>query len=266
MLDDPAAEFRREAVQRLVDEAARLKAGEAPGDAVPLYFKALSGARDQDQVDAISAVLERLGQPVDLAAHFGFITDWNLIGPFDNTAEKGFDTAYPPERTIVLADSYPGKSAGVAWISHVTSDNYAVVDLNKALGPGSGAVAYAATDYTLDAARPVEIRLTTSNAWKLWVNGALVSQCDEYHRFMEPDRDEIKTFLKPQFDKFRLQARFRKGKNTILLKVCQNERVEDWAQRWQFQLRVCDKFGTAILSTTRRAAAARALQPDAAGN
>ncbi len=266
MLDDPASEFRREAVQRLVDEGARLKTGRTSGDALPVYLNALSGARDADQVEAIADALESLGRPFDLAAHFGFITNWNLIGPFDNTAGKGFVTSYPPERKIALVASYPGKSADVEWIRHVTKDNCGVVDLVKALGSGSGAVAYAATEFSLDAGRSVEFRITTSNAWKLWVNGEFVSQCDEYHRFMEPDRDEFKTFLKPQFDKFRMKAELKKGKNTILLKVCQNERVEDWAQRWQFQLRVCDRVGTAVLSTTRPAAAAPASPPQAAGN
>jgi len=36
------------------------------------------------------------------------------------------------------------------------------------------------------------------------------------------------------------------GANTILLKICQNEQTEDWAQRYQFQLRVCNASGIAI--------------------
>jgi len=41
------------------------------------------------------------------------------------------------------------------------------------------------------------------------------------------------------------------GANTILLKVCQNEDVQDWTREWEFQLRVCDATGTAILATDR---------------
>jgi hypothetical protein len=36
------------------------------------------------------------------------------------------------------------------------------------------------------------------------------------------------------------------GRNEILVKVCQNEQKEDWAQLWSFQLRVCDNLGGAI--------------------
>jgi hypothetical protein len=32
-----------------------------------------------------------------------------------------------------------------------------------------------------------------------------------------------------------------------LLKICQNEQTEDWAQRWEFQVRICDSSGTAVL-------------------
>jgi hypothetical protein len=54
-----------------------------------------------------------------------------------------------------------------------------------------------------------------------------------------------------------MRARLRAGKNVILLKVCQNEQSEDWAQTWQFQFRVCDATGTAILSADRAAKSPR---------
>jgi hypothetical protein len=50
-----------------------------------------------------------------------------------------------------------------------------------------------------------------------------------------------------ELDQFRVQAHMKAGKNRILLKVCQNEQTEDWAQTWRFQLRVCDAAGTAVL-------------------
>jgi hypothetical protein len=48
-------------------------------------------------------------------------------------------------------------------------------------------------------------------------------------------------------DQFIVRGELKPGKNVILLKVCQNEQKEDWAQVWQFQLRVCDSIGKAIL-------------------
>ena len=39
----------------------------------------------------VTEALKKLGHPVDLASHFGFVQDWNLVGPFDNRQGKGFD-------------------------------------------------------------------------------------------------------------------------------------------------------------------------------
>jgi hypothetical protein len=48
-------------------------------------------------------------------------------------------------------------------------------------------------------------------------------------------------------------GRTRGGENRILVKVCENEQTESWAQDWNFQLRVCDTIGTAVLSADRLA-------------
>jgi hypothetical protein len=48
-------------------------------------------------------------------------------------------------------------------------------------------------------------------------------------------------------DQYKAHARLKPGVNTILLKICQNEQTEDWAQEWNFQIRVCDPFGNAVL-------------------
>ena len=238
MLNDPSVEFRRDAVQRLLDQAAKLETDGTPDAARPVYLQALSAARDDDQVQACVKPLEKLGQKVDLPRHFGLVTNWYLIGPFDNTGKKGFDVAYPPEQQLNLDAKYPGKDGDVAWTKHVTTDAYGIVDLAKAQDAFKGAVTYAYHEFTSEEAQTVDLRLGTPNAWKVWVNGELVFGRDEYHRGMRLDQYEMRAALKP-------------GKNQILVKLCQNEQKEDWAQRWQFQLRVCDSTGTAVLSKTR---------------
>ena len=46
--------------------------------------------------------------------------------------------------------------------------------------------------------------------------------------------------------------KLKEGKNTILVKACQNEQEQDWTVQWEFQMRVCDSTGTAILATDRK--------------
>ncbi|MCX7825759.1 MAG: hypothetical protein N2689_09395, partial [Verrucomicrobiae bacterium] len=82
--------------------------------------------------------------------------------------------------------------------------------------------------------RPAELRLGCKNGWKVWLNGKLLAEREEYHRGM-------------QIDQYPLACQLQAGRNTILVKVCQNELVEKWTVEWQFQLRVCDHLGTAIL-------------------
>ena len=88
-------------------------------------------------------------------------------------------------------------------------------------------------------AAAAELRLGCKNAWKIWLNGELVFGHDEYHRGM-------------RIDQYKLPVQLKKGGNTIVVKACQNEQVEDWTVQWQFQLRVGDATGTAIHSATKK--------------
>jgi hypothetical protein len=245
LLDDPSVELRRDAVARLLDLAAALQKFELPSAAHEVYAKAFSAARDLDQVKQLKTELEKLGQKVELPLHFGFIVEWKLIGPFDNTGEKGLDVAYPPEEAIDLAAEFDGKPLDgnprrVHWIDHVTTDEYGVVDLNQALGTANGVLAYAYAEFESDAQRPAELRLGRDNAAKIWLNGELLHEHRVYHSGVD-------------MDQYIARGTFEQGKNRILLKICQNEQKEDWAQGWGFQLRVCDAAGTAILSKGRPA-------------
>lgn len=233
MLQDPSAEFRRDAVARKLNEAEALLAEEKKEAAQAAFQQALTGAVDDDQVKAIVKPLREMGVEVDLQQHFGFLASWQLIGPFDNTDKQGFDVTYPPEQELKFDATYPGKMGDVSWTEFSTKDEYGTVDLAKALAPHKGAITYAATSFVSPGNKQVELRLGTPNAWKLWVNGKLVFARDEYHRGS-------------QLDQYRVPVSLKAGANTILLKVCQNEQTEDWAQDWKYQIRVCDNSGAAV--------------------
>jgi hypothetical protein len=233
MLLDPSPEFRRDAVQRLVTEAESL--GKDSADkAKQVYRKALSGATDSDLVKKISKSLKELGDEVDLVSHFGFLTDWRIVGPFDNREFIGFDIAYAPEKELDFAAKLKAKEGEVAWSEITTSDEFGIVDIAKSVAPHKGAVMYLATSYDAAADRNVEFRFGTPNAWKLWVNGKFLFGRDEYHRGMA-------------IDQYRVPTKLQAGKNVILLKLCQNEQTDDWAQRYLIQIRVCDPSGVAVL-------------------
>lgn len=237
MLQDANAEFRRDAVARLLSAGTKQFDAGQKEDAAKALKQALLGAVDDDQVKAIVKPLRELGETVDLQKHFGFVTAWKLIGPFDNTGMKGFDVVYPPEKELKFDAKYPGKGEDEAvWKEFATEDEYGMVNLAKALAPHKGAITYATAEFQSPAAQSVEIRLGTPNAWKLWVNGELAFARDEYHRGT-------------QLDQYKVPVKLKAGRNVILLKVCQNEQTEEWAQDWKYQLRVCTKAGSAVLPT-----------------
>lgn len=236
MLLDPSPEFRRDAVARVISEAQN-----ATGDvALALWKKALSGAVHEDQVKQISKALRDAGVEVDLRKHFGFLTAWKVIGPFDNKDKKGFPVVYPPEQAIDLAAEYDGQLGRVKWQTIATDDDYGVIDIADQIENYKGSLMYATTTYNAAQEQAVEFRLGTPNAWKLWVNGELVFEREEYHRGTRMDQYAVPVTL---------QA----GPNTILIKVCQNEQTDSWAQKYQFQLRVCDSTGAAVLPSTQAA-------------
>lgn len=239
--DDPSTPLRRDAVAKLLAEGrAQLEAGERDTSLATLN-KALDAARDADQIGAVAKLLrEKLEQTVDLPKHFGFLSHWHLIAPFDNTDRAGFDTPFPPETSIDLAAQYEGKDGKpVKWQEHATPDDYGKVDFNQPFGPLKQVVGYAYTEFNAAAARDAQLRLGCKNAWKVWFNGELLFGRDEYHRGQ-------------RIDQYSLPVRLKEGKNTLLVKACQNEQEQDWTVQWEFQIRVCDATGTAILAADRK--------------
>ena len=237
-LNDPSVELRRDAVQRLIDAADKALAAQDKAAATKEFSHALTYARDEAQIKKVAGELRKLGQEVDLPRHFGFLTHWKLIGAFDNTKLIGFETAYPPEKAVDLAAIYDGKLEKARWVDVATPNDYGMVDFNKPFGDLKGVTGYAFTEFNAATARPAELRLGCKNGWKVWFNGKLLFGRDEYHRGA-------------RIDQYRLPVELKAGKNTILVKVCQNEDVKDWTKEWEFQLRVCDASGTAILAKDR---------------
>ena len=233
-LDDPSPEMRKDAVAAIVAKA-------TSDDAAATLRRALDAATDRTQVDDIAAKLKELGEEVDLKDKFGFLRDWRIVGPFDNRDEKGFDKKAGPEAGELAApdfeagygSDYPDAAPPVSWGEYRTDSDDGVLDVAAQLQPWKGATVYAASEFEADAAREVELRLSTDNAWKLWLNGELLFEREEYHRSMS-------------WDQYVIPARVREGRNVVVLKVLQNEQDQGWAQDFSYSLRVTDPAGRAV--------------------
>lgn len=220
MLDDPALELRREAVDKLLASAT------ARDDAAQraIHRQALTAARDIDQIERIAGWLAEHGDPVDLAATLGFVRRWLVSPAFDNKQGAGFAKTYPPE-------SPAPDTAG--WKPVVSTDKHGGVDLNAAVATDKGVLAYALATVEMPVAGAAEVRIGSPCAVQVWVNGQPVMQHEIYH-------------ASEAIDQYVATADFRVGANTVLVKCCQNEQTEAWAADWKFQLRICDRLGTPL--------------------
>jgi hypothetical protein len=234
MLNDPGAELRRDAVAVVIKDAQKLFEKKDKAAATAFYKKALDAAREPDQVDVIVDRLKKLGVQIDLTTHWGLITRWMMVGPFDNANGIGFNTVFPPEKGVNLKATYRSKDQKeIRWQEHVTMLPAGLVDINKVAGPLHGATYFAYTAVSSPTERPVEIRAGSNNAVRIYLNGKEVYFREEYHHGMQMDQHVGHGLLKA-------------GRNDILIKVCQNEQTDSWAQQWSFQLRICDAIGGVV--------------------
>lgn len=237
-LHDPSLELRRDAVARLVAQA---ESAGGPKETIELLKTALDAARDRDQVDTIAKSLKKRAIQVDLVRHDGFVVDWWVIGPFDNTGGKGFRAEYAPEKGFDPQAEHPGKHGPVRWRRFSSDSPEGQVDLNKALAEEMEQekereiVGYAAAEFHSAEPLAVQIRTASVNALKIWLNGELVDEHEVYHGGSV-------------FDQYKAAAILQPGRNVILVKACQNAQSQDWAEVLSFQLRVCDEIGTAVHS------------------
>ena len=149
----------------------------------------------------------------------GFITEdaWWILGPFDNTDGIGYDTAYIPEDTT---QKYEAPNGQITWRKGAdeTPDGY--IDLGKDI---EWSVVYAWTTVISPDERKVQLRFGSDDQGKVRLNGKEVF-AHTRASVAQVDRDIIPVTLKP-------------GKNTVLVKVCQE------AGDWGFYLRITDTDG-----------------------
>ncbi|MFK7736178.1 MAG: hypothetical protein AB8B50_09130 [Pirellulaceae bacterium] len=239
--EDPCLDIRYEAIElalRNLDEAEALPAEDKKTQLKGLLTK----ARLAEQVQQIGSKLEELGEPQDLLQHFGFVANWSLIGPFDNTEMVGFAKQYAPElslesgTSLAKSDSLEGidgKSGKLSWIEVTTEDQGGMVDVGAALSKEKGAVAYLVGAFNSTESRKCQFRIGTPNATKIWLNGDLIMSREVYHSGN-------------QVDQYVESVELKEGPNEIVIKSCQNEQTEPWAQDWAFQARFTDETGKAI--------------------
>ncbi|QEG22579.1 hypothetical protein [Mariniblastus fucicola] len=239
---DPSMPLREIGVAKLIADAESIGDNAedlddaAKDEKLALLRKALENARDVTQIQTIAKQMAPLGQEVNLRKQLGFLETWHVVAGFDNKDEAGFDVVYGPESKLGefdFAKTYVVGDETAVWMETTTSHKLGVVDLNSVVGKTKGVIAYAASNLEMSEGCEAEVRIGTPNAHKIWVNGTLVMSNEIYHN-------------SNSIDKFSAPVKLKTGSNRVLVKLCQNEQTDSWAQDWSFQVRFCDSTGKPV--------------------
>lgn len=176
----------------------------------------------------------------------GYIRNWHVIGPFDNTSRSGFDAAFAPEKRIDFKDTAPG-SDGMAlkWfpLSPVVPDG--TISIGRTLGQSSPGVYYAVTSVNAPADGNARLALDPSGAVEVFINGVSVLRDTTY-----PTPSTLTS------DPFAVSVPLKKGANTILVKI-----AGDINQNVYFRLRLTDISGEMPLRLSANPIFAQSVSP-----
>ena len=132
------------------------------------------------------------------------ITDWMLIGPFDNISASGYDKVYPPETEFDTAVVYHGQNdIAIKWfrIPQVRYDKW--IDLRRYFADND-AVFYGNTFIFSPQKQTVHLRVGTSGSLKVFLNDELMIEC-----FDENNNG---------FDTYSVETELQAGWNRLLIK------------------------------------------------
>jgi len=219
------------AVLQLCDLTEALSAWPEAASAVPA-LRAAAGQEAPPRVSFLLAwlhgvALRNVGRCDEARGVFGglgYVNDVLVLGPFDNERGGGLHVPQPTETSIDLASAMRGKERDVRWRENPCLQHpLRRLLLHEALRPNKQALAYVATAVLADAPRTVVLRLGSSGAFKLFLNGAEVAA----RNVQRPHAADQDRFALP------LAA----GWNQLLVK----SGVED--QDWTLELRFTDLQG-----------------------
>ena len=160
----------------------------------------------------------------------GFISDFQMIGPFENERGSGFSARYDPESTIDLAAELTGKRGKVSWRRWSEMGIAGQIELAEMFRPAEESLAYLVTWLTVTEPTEAVFRVGSSGAYKIWLGDELIFELD-VDRPIRLDQEAIAVQLHPGQSRLRILTGQTKG-------------------RWAFRIRVTDDAGHALKAVT----------------
>ncbi|OQX68657.1 MAG: hypothetical protein B6A08_08975 [Sorangiineae bacterium NIC37A_2] len=185
----------------------------------------------------------------EMFGEIGYMTDWLLLGPFDNEGKAGFDTAYGPEDELLLpivpGRAYSGKERPIRYRTLPEVFWQGSVNLGSVLRPGNYGCSYLTTFVSVE--KPpanAALFVGAGGAYRVYWNGESVLSDDSYRGF-DFDRRSVGVKVKP-------------GWNRLTVKLCANERAP------RLSLRLGHTDGRVLPGVTVRADVALSAEEEAA--
>lgn len=172
------------------------------------------------------------GEAARWRAELGVPTDWAVVGPFDNLGNRAFGVDLGPEADgfagIAEGRIYEGRSGPAPWRFLPGAGAIGGLDLQGLFEDTEDGelAAYAATGFTLDRTRPLELRVGSADSVEVWVDGVWVLARD-VRRDAFPDQ-EVLPLTVPA------------GRHVVVAKICRQRRP------WQLVVRVTAPGGGAL--------------------
>ena len=162
---------------------------------------------------------------------FHWLTRWTLIGPFRNDSGVGFDTEYEPESSEPpgLGEKVAGAAREVGWRQLPVMPFMGEVVLDDFMAPDAKVVSYAVSVLVNHTEKPLDLalRLGTTGAWRVWLNGAELASKDVRRDANWMDQEAVGLPLQP-------------GLNRLMLKLCVEE------HEWRFGARLTRPDGAPL--------------------
>ena len=158
-----------------------------------------------------------------------FISEWNLIGPFDAPDMSYLLQFYPPETDTDLSKKHQGKTKTPVGWKKVQAEETGFIRLERLLEPNEQAIAYGLVYVYSPEERETLILLGSDDGVRVWMNDELIHTNPAY-RGAYPDQD-------------RIPVKLRSGWNKLLVKVLQG------GGGWGYYVRFVDPEGKLRFST-----------------
>ena len=173
------------------------------------------------RLESKSGMIEETEKKLD---SLGFVTEWLVIGPFDNEGKGGFDAVYLPETELNPDAQYDGKERKVVWRKYPPISRFKYINLEAVFVPSTEVAAYALTFINSETGQDVAFRFGSDDAIKIWVDDALLYSDSGYHS--------------ASFDQASAGVRLNAGWNKVLIKVTQGD------GGWGFMFRITKPDGS----------------------